>query len=586
MNLSKTQQEAVGHPDHLALVSCPGSGKTRTLVAKLIQVLDEVREGTRLVACITYTNAAVHEIESRLSRDSAAASTSCEVETIHSFCLKHIVAPHAWRLPIFTHGFSILAPEDPVFVSLVDAIVSAHGLSSRARIEFEQLSRGTGAFPDNISRTAAEAYWSELDRRRLMDFSSIIFWAKELVQRVAYIARGLASRYQWILVDEFQDTTLLQVDILRAIHRYARTKFFVVGDPFQSIMSFAGARPEFLRQFGAEVGARSDLELLHNYRSSSRILAVADALCPRSSPMVAAGAHRDHAATPVWCAAPSMVEGIADHFLPAVRAQGIALSEVAVLANRWLSLLLLSRGLRERGVPALGPGARPYKRSNHIIAPLVEEITAHFAEPTPRGMGQIRRELRRLVQTVTKASRLELGFAGDVSACRLARAVSSFAELDGTATKFLLEFGKLIADEMEVAGFLSAEEAKLVAQSGRAMLDDILRNETSHPIRTTTVRDLGLFARGSNSVRLLTMHGAKGREFDAVALVDVFDGHVPHWTARPGDDNEAEGRRLLYVALTRARKLLMIFTEARPTEKTRPSRFLSPIFPKGALRLP
>lgn len=584
MKLSKTQQEAVNYPHHLALTSCPGSGKTRTLVAKLLKVIDDVQGGSRLIACITYTNAAVQEIESRLSRLSSAASALCEIETIHSFCLKHIVGPHSWRLPIFANGFSILVPEDPLFVELVERIVSDHNLSSRARIEFEQLSRGTGTYTDSITPEAAEDYWSELDRCRMMDFSSIIFWAKELVRTVPYISRGLASRYRWILVDEFQDTTSLQVEILRAIQGHSRTNFFIVGDPYQSIMSFAGARPEFLEQFGTEVGARSDLQLLDNYRSSRTILALADTLCPRVAPMVAVGEFCDYGYTPVWHAVPSMVDGLTNCFIPEVKARGIALSETAVLASRWTSLLPLSRGLRDRGIPALGPGARPYKRSNHIVAPLFEEIAAHFAEPSPRGMGQIRREIRRLVQTITKATRVGLGFAGDVSAARLARAVREFADLDGVATDFLQGFAKTVSDEMISSGFLSSEEGVLVERSGKAMVDDIRRHESMHSSRTTTVRDLGLFARGSNSVRLHTMHSVKGREFDAVALIDVFDGHVPHYTARSGNNVEAEGRRLLYVALTRARKIIMMFTLLRVTDKTLPSRFLQHIFPKGALR--
>jgi DNA helicase II / ATP-dependent DNA helicase PcrA len=582
VKLSRTQRDAVNHPDNLALVSCPGSGKTRTLVAKLLVTIDEAQASTRLVACITYTNTAVHEIEYRLSRLSPAASTRCEVETIHSFCLKHIVAPHSWHLASFANGFSVLVPEDPVFTVIVDAIVKKFQLAKRASGAFEQLGRGTGVIPDDITEEAAAAYWAELDRRCVMDFSSIIYWAAKLVQDIPYIARGLASRYRWILVDEFQDTSSLQVDILRAVHQHARTRFFVVGDPFQSIMSFAGARPALLAQFGAEVDARADLQLLENYRSSRNVLAIADLLCPRDAPMVAAGEDRDHTHVPVWHAVPSMVEGVAEVFLPEVTRRGIDLSEVAVLANRWTSLLPLSRGLRGRNIPAVGPGARPYKRSTHAVAPLVEEVAAYIAEPGSRGVGQVRRELRRLIQTVTKATRSDLGFAGDVSAARLVRAAQQLGTLDGAANTFLEKFATVIGEEMLSAGFVSAEEGAFIQRSGRAMVDDIRRHEAIHNIRTTTVGDLGLFARGSKSVRLVTMHSSKGREFDAVALIDVFDGHVPFYTAKPGDETEAEGRRLLYVAVTRAKKLLMIFTLANPTSKTQPSRFLPVMFPGGA----
>lgn len=581
MILSETQRAAVNHPGSLALVSCPGSGKTRTLVAKLLDALEQVHGTTRLIACITYTNAAVHEIESRLDRLSPSAAAHCEVETIHSFCLKHIVRPHSWHLTSFPNGFSVLAPEDPAYITLVEVVAETFKLSARARGDLQQLGRGTGAYPDSISKEVAASYWDALDRRCAMDFSSIIFWAARLVQDVPHIARGLASRYRWILVDEFQDTSSLQVEILRAIHRHDRTQFFIVGDPFQSIMSFAGARPELLTQFGAEIGARSDLTLLDNYRSSRHLTRIAEKLCPRDAPMVAAGVHRDYNHVPVWHAVSSMLDGVANTFIPEVKRRGISLSETAVLANRWTSLLPLSRGLRGLQIPVIGPGARPYKRSNHIIAPLVEEVAAHISELGARRFDQVRREVRRLIQTLTKAQVSELGFAGDVCSTRIVRGIQRISKLDDSAVEFLIQCAETIANELGAAGFLSTEDSTKILRSAEAMISDIVINEKAHRVRTTTVRDLGLFARGSNSVRLLTMHGSKGREFDAVALIDVFDGHVPHFTAARGDGIEAEGRRLLYVALTRAKKLVMIFTLAQPTN-TKPSRFLDGLLPEGA----
>jgi DNA helicase II / ATP-dependent DNA helicase PcrA len=564
------------------LVSCPGSGKTRTLVAKALDTLPEVRDTTRLIACITYTNAAVHEIESRLSEVDGSSESLCEIETIHSFCLKHILAPHAWLLPRFAQGFSVLAPDDLVFRELVDDIVTRYRLDGHARDDFEQLGRGTGRLPAAIPLEAAEEFWAELDRRRLMDFAGMIFWAAQLVQGTPRIARGLASRYRWILVDEFQDTSSLQVGILRAIHDYGRTRFFIVGDPHQSIMSFAGGRPELMMEFGGSIRARSDIQLLDNHRSSQRILELAEALCPRPSPMKAVGKDRDHGFRPTWHRVPAMLDGIRDVFLPEVIKNQIPLRETAILASWWMSLLPLARALRDDNIPVIGPGARPYKRSTHVVAPLVEEVAAYVTEPIFNGLIRVRREIRRLVQTLTARTYCDLGFAGDVCAARLIRVVRG-GSANQVATKFLEGFSAELAAELVTNGFVTSEHGQLIERSGRAMIDDINQHESSHHLRTTTARDLGVFARGSNSIRLLTMHAAKGREFDAVALIDVFDGRVPHFTAHPGSEIEAEGRRLLYVALTRARKILMVFTLTNPVNNRQPSRFLHQLAAKGFL---
>lgn len=584
MRLNPKQQQAVSHPASISLVSCPGSGKTRTLVAKLVDAIDTIGNSTRLVACITYTNAAVHEIEARLDEHSAGGRGNCEVETIHSFCLKHIIGPHHWTLPQFRAGFSILGVDDPLFLELANRIVADFKLDRYALKDFEQLARGTDVYPETIPAAAAAAYWAELDRRGLIDFSGMIFWSAEIISKRPYVASGLASRYQWILVDEFQDTSALQVKILKAIHGYSRTLFFVVGDPFQSIMSVAGARPELLGSFGHAIGARSDIELLDNYRSSSRILRLADSICSRSMGMNAVGVNRDYLHEPEWRLVPNMLSGVADIFVPTLAKQGIELSNAAVLANRWTSLLPISRGLRDRRIPAIGPGTRPYKRSIHLIAPLVEELAAHTMERSSEGVLRIRRELRRLVNTITKGEREGLGFPGDVCAEQLIRRSAQLGLADADAKEFLLAISESIASTIRAAEFATDLACSSVAQSGAAMVADIGEHENAGGARTTTVRDLGLFAYGSSSLKLLTMHGSKGREYDAVALVDVFDGHVPFYKCKVGDDIEAEGRRLLYVAATRARKMLMIFTLTAPQEKTRPSRFLWQIFPKGPKR--
>lgn len=580
MRLNNTQTEAVKHPQSLSLVSCPGSGKTRTLVAKLLETMEAVRASTRQVACITYTNTAVHEIENRLAILEPDASRLCEVETIHTFCLKHVVGPHAWHIPEFKNGFSILPPDDPAFQELIERIAGNFGLGFRATSEFAQLTRGSEVLPESIPKSAANEFWRVLDERHQMDFSSIIYWSAKLISLVPYIARGLASRYEWLLVDEFQDTSTIQVEVLRVIHKHGRTCVFMVGDPEQSIMSFAGAKPSLLVDFAKEIGARSDLTLLDNYRSSKRILRVADSLLPRTGPMVAQGDARDYDFEPVWHTVETMSIGITDVFLPEVNKRGIPASETAVLANRWTSLIPIARALVARGLPAVGPGARPYRRSTHVVAPLVEELAAYATSPTANNFGYVRSELRRLIQSVTGDTRLDPGFIGDIAAVSLAK---SLAKIDGAepAEAFLHRFATSIRSELQARQLVNSSEAELLSLSALAMTSDIAEHEKDLGLSQTTVANLGLFGRGGKSIRLLTMHGAKGREFDAVALVDLFDGHVPFFKAKPGDEIEAEGRRLLYVALTRPRKLLMLFTLQKPSERKQPSRFLKGIFPKG-----
>lgn len=583
MNLNTTQRAAVDHPGHCALVACPGSGKTRTLVGKLVRAVEQAAESPRLVACITYTNAAVNEIESRVSGLIPQSADRCEVETIHTFCLKHIIGPHAWLLDNFRNGFSILPPDEPRFDEIVERVRIQFNLRGRVKDGFEQLGRGTDVLPTGITTPAATEFWRILDEQKLMDFSSVIYWSLQLVLAVPYIARGLASRYRWILVDEFQDTSELQVGILREIHRHGRTTFFMVGDPYQSIMSFAGAKPGLLAEFGREIGARLDIELSDNYRSSKEILSVAERVCLRNAPLVASGPHRDFPFVPIWLTSRTMLDGICNTFLPEVQRLGIRLSEVAILANRWTSLPVVARGLRARSIPVIGPGARPYRRGNHAIAPLIEELAAHASDSLGAALESTRREISRMLDFLKRPADIRSGFELDVTAARLCRVARELGSRLNVATDFLKEMTSAIASGLLDGAFIDQRQAQSLNESGRALIADIAEHENQLDLKTTTIGDLGLFARRSEAIRLMTMHGSKGREFDAVALIDVFDGHVPFFTATPGDEIEAEGRRLLYVAVTRPRKLLMLLTLAKPDRKTQPSRFLPAAFPGGSV---
>src|SRR5258705_6636350 len=177
------------------------------------------------------------------------------------------------------------------------------------------------------------------------------------------LAYRISARFRWFLVDEFQDTTELQIEILKLLYATGRSLFFAVGDLAQSIFSFTGARPELVAPFGVHVGARQDLSLFENFRSSQRIATHAERLFPRVPAMVAAGHDRDYPLEPILVRGVSVFQAITEEFLPRVEAAGIALGEATIVAKDWASLIGLSRQLREFGTPIVGPGARPYRRS-------------------------------------------------------------------------------------------------------------------------------------------------------------------------------------------------------------------------------
>ena len=582
MDLTVEQRCAINHEGNVALVACPGSGKTRTLVAKAAQLIDTVRGSTRKIACITYTNAASREVESRLKALAIEDYDEyVEITTIHSFCLINILHHFYWLVPEYRAGYEILPPDSDEYRAVVRDVIQEHGIDGRATELFEQLNREPNGAPvvrQPLTAVAAKDFWSRLQAQGYIDFANIVYYSYRLMMSHSFITRALAARFAVFLVDEFQDTSALQVEILSLVANYVRTKFFLVGDLYQSIYGFAGAHPELFDTFADRVSASREYKLLENWRSSPAIIEHAERLCPRIPPMRAVGGAAAYTGQPVYVHAPSPFEAITDYFLPGLQDLDIPYGKTAVLAPWWITLLRLGRQLREYGIPILGPGARPYRR-HHLIAPLAEELSAYCEEPDASRVLLIERELFWLVSRVAGANDFTIfTYHGRRIVWRLLALANRLREVHaGAAVAWLRELAQGTTEILHEEELLPRGCSDEFSQSVEDMIEEMGRNNVD--TANLAVPDLGMFARSNDSIRLLTMHGAKGLEFDAVAIVDLHDGRVPHFSV----DNESnpmvqrrleeEGRRLLYVALTRAKRFLMYATD-QTDERNRPSRFM------------
>jgi DNA helicase-2/ATP-dependent DNA helicase PcrA len=580
--LTAEQNEAVRFDNNLMLTACPGSGKTRVIVSKLSRVLDELRGTSRNVACVTYTNSGVHEIESRLRHHIQPGDEAhCDIGTIHSFCLHHIFRPFCYLVPGFEKGFTVLTPESPEFETHVKAACEKHGrlhLTFKELDEFTQVQIDSSGEPCGgvlmrgaITAQVAKLYWTRIRQAGLVDFQSIIYFSLKLLRDRAEILGYVASKFAWILIDEFQDTTDLQVEIMTVIAKKGRTKFLLVGDPFQSIFGFAGARPDLADTFAARIQARTDLTLSGNFRSSKPIVEQANRLYPRRPPMMAIGAARKFTEVPTWHEAATPFDGIVGYFLPTLEQLKIPIGNAAVLAPTWFSLFPLGRRLRENGISIVGPGARPYRRNRHF-GPLAEQICGYLVEPRPEAVGNIERTLFHTVLDVTGRAHFSLfSYAGRVVVFRLLDCARSLLRQNAGGVKWLgaaaSAFGNILVDE----DLFSPSERNIFSLSAEEMKADMRNNGVD--LSNLTVEDLGIYASPEAALKLATLHFSKGREFDAVAMIDVHEGRIPHFTARSAEEMD-EGKRNFYVGLTRARRVVMYLTD-RADARNRPSRFLN-----------
>lgn len=480
----------------------------------------------------------------------------------------------------YKQGFEIITPESSEFTALVDEVCSAfsrYSLRASDYDDFVQLQIASSGEPvgpaiqsGSITPPIARAYWKRLREKGFVDFATIVYYSLLLLRKRAETLDYISARYSWILVDEFQDTSDLQIDILSLIAARGRTRFFLVGDPYQSIFSFAGARPDRADDFATAIGARKDFVLSGNFRSSPAILDNAQTLLPRTPPMKALGEAKLFTEVPSLQHGESPFEVITDYFLPTLEALAIPHGEAAILAPTWFVLLPLSKKLRDYGISVVGPGARPYRR-NRLFAPLAEQVCGYLVEPLPDAIADIERSLFNVLLDATGTPDFRVfSYEGRVAVYRLLEVAAALQVRYPGATDWLdsaaVEFTRVLLR----TGHLGTSHAGLFSNSVAEMKGDILRNRVD--LANLGLSDLGIYASPRKAMKLSTIHNAKGREYAAVAMIDLDDGRIPFYKTHRDPNGLAEQKRLFYVGLTRAKRYLLYVTD--DSSRSGPSRFL------------
>ena len=286
--------------------------------------------------------------------------------------------------------------------------------------------------------------------------------------------------------------------------------------------------------------------------------------------MKAVGRAKKHTSEPVWENGATAFEVITDFFLPALEGLDIPVGDAAILARTWFPLFPLGRRLREYGVSIVGPGARPYRRSR-LFAPLAEQVCAYLTEPDPEAIVGIERTLFNTVLNATGRARFDLfSYRGRVVVFRLLDSARQLHDVHMGGIAWLEAAACAFSEILINEEYLSPSEIDLFAMSVEEMKADIRNNKVD--LANLTVGDLGIYASPDAALKLSTLHNAKGREYRAVAMIDLHEGRLPIFFATTAEEIEGE-KRLFYVGVTRAKQFLLYVTDNSDYRNT-PSRFL------------
>ena len=618
-NLNPQQLEAVTLPHESALILAgAGSGKTRVLTTRIAWLLATGHASPLSILAVTFTNKAAKEMLTRLSAMTPVRTGGMWIGTFHGLCNRLLRAHH--RDAGLPQLFQILDSQDQL--SLIKRLAKAHGIDVERYPPRQIQQFIAGEKEEGRRANQVEAgddftlrlveyyaiYDATCQREGVVDFAELLLRSFELLAGNDALREHYRRRFSHLLVDEFQDTNALQYRWLRQLAGEA-TAVFAVGDDDQSIYAFRGANVANMQHFERDFGRGGMpvrlIKLEQNYRSQGNILDAANALI-RNNPsrlgknLWTADGHGE----PVRAlSAPSDFDEAA-FVVDVVRGlagEGLALSEAAVLYRSNAQSRVLEHALFGAGIPyRVHGGMRFFERAEvkHALAYLRliasgddDGAFLRVVNFPPRGVGA--RTLESLVDAArgqgtslwqaacagTVGGKSGASVAAFIRLIEAMRAATAGADLPATIEHVLTASGLLAhfraekdgedrVDNLQelvsaAEGFLREADLVVDAPIPGATPDDAPPEGAVDPL-TAFLAHAALEAgetqeaEGKPALQLMTVHAAKGLEFHTVFVTGLEEGLFPHDNSKDEAGGIEEERRLMYVALTRARRRLYL----------------------------
>ncbi|HKX72451.1 MAG TPA: ATP-dependent helicase [Candidatus Saccharimonadales bacterium] len=516
--LNQQQKRAVEATDGpVVIVAGPGTGKTKTLTARILFLIDSGRARPQDILALTFTRKAAEEMAARVGRD---GPTIC---TFHALC-------------------SSLLPDGLVFVTEAERLAIIKSVPKPSELKGVtvrelglRISRAKNLAEQSPALdTLVTSYNQALEAAGRVDFDDLLMKVRDLLKAQPH----RRPTFTHILVDEFQDTNLLQYELLALLR--SNDNLFIIGDPNQSIYGFRGADGNIFTAFLQDFPAAEQITLTANYRSASPVVALGNAvfadapqLSAQSSVVgsVKATEFLNEYSEAHWVISEIQNQiGGADLLQATHNDARSSLRDFAILYRSRHAAITMQKYIAESGLPyqVVGDGS-PYDR------PEVQTLIALFkccAGQDTGVPGFTRGQVATLLQKVdTQAKPVDMAY------------------------QLMHEFGITVSPDLAQVASTLVRFSDLTTVV--AHFDSLAAGQFYDP--------------GAEAITLLTIHASKGLEFQHVFLIGTEEGILPGEKA-----NEQEERRLFYVAVTRAKEHLNITSAARRAGKSaKVSRFVT-----------
>jgi DNA helicase II / ATP-dependent DNA helicase PcrA len=529
-----------------------GTGKTRAITHRIAYAVATGVVNPAQVLALTFTVRAAGELRGRL-RSLGGGAEAVRATTFHAAALRQLTyfwprviggrAPRLVesKLPLLREaardlGLRLDGPAVSEAVTEIEWAKVCQVHPDSYVFAATQAGRGPSAGVEDTGRVYA-AYEALRRDRQLIDFESVLELTAAILLTEPAVAREVHGQFRYFTVDEFQDVNPLQKLLLDA-WLGGREEVCVVGDPRQTIYSFTGATAQYLRSFGGDFPKATVVRLVRDYRSTPQVVNVANRLVAAAGDAEALVAQRTPGPEPVvtrYADEEAEATGVAAS-IAALTRSGVPPNEIAVLLRINAHMERFERALSDANVPYVVRGAERFYDRPEVRQALV---------------------LLRGAARAAGAGNDATGLPGELpAAVRHVLASAGLTVVPPAARGAVRERWESLAAIAGLADALAA--ARPAATLAEFAAELVERESTGH-------------APVAAAVTLATMHAAKGLEWDAVLLPGLTEGIMPIVHARTAEAIEEE-RRLLYVAVTRARVHLALSWAPARTPGAEPSR--------------
>ena len=596
-----------------------GSGKTRLLTHRICYIIDEKRVSPSNILAITFTNKATNEMKERIAQ-MIPYSTGITIRTFHSLCAS-ILRENIHRLDGFDSNFSVYDDSDSekLLKKVMKELSVSDDIAKKCGYHISK-AKNLGLNPDEylkenkfdkdidiICKVYAE-YQRQLKNNNALDFDDLLLKTLELFYESPDTLSYYQNKFQYIHVDEFQDTNLVQYKIIKLISAKYKN-IFVVGDEDQCIYCWRGANIEninsFIRDFDAKI-----YKLEQNYRSTKKIIATANKLIKNNYSRIDKTLYTDNPDGEEI----TYYEGYneneeAEYVARAIyklHTDGVPLNHIGVLMRISALSRLMEEKLLNYNIPYRVSGIFKFFERMEI-----KNVLAYLTMiVNPRDNSSILRIINFPKRGIGQATIDKLTSMAEESRVSLVELIENYRMLDisptiknkiaelgdlitdlknAYETKELYDFVQYVVEKTEIKNVFNTDSEEDI---DRIMnIDQLLQSVKSYEhlnddanlidyLESVTLQST-LDDEDDNelSVSISTVHASKGLEFDYVFIIGLEEGKFPLSRAMDSMEELEEERRLMYVAVTRAKKKLYI-TRAKQrfmygrTEYQSPSRFV------------